>query len=120
MTTWTISRRLTAGFATVSAIVIGSACVFLFDLRRIDVQVTNLAVDNVPGIVISNKVAQEALNLRVLMLRTILEHDPAALKEIDQQASALLEETSKTLKSYEATITTPEDRANFERVVATF
>jgi len=118
MNSWTISRRLTAGFAAVVSVVLILSGMFLFDLNRIDKQVTSIATDSLPGLAISHRALEETLNLRVLMLRMVATSDPAQLKDLGQQSDALFSRNAQTFKDYAGTITTTEDRENFQRAEA--
>jgi methyl-accepting chemotaxis protein len=120
MNTWTISRRLTVGFTAVVAVVVLLASVFVFDLEKIDTNVTQLSVDSLPGVVISNRALQETLNLRVLMMLQVASSDHTETMRLHGESEALFAKTIQTLKAYEATITTPEDRANYQRVKERF
>jgi len=120
MRSWTISRRLTLGFASLTAILVVCAAVFVFALRRIDERVTNMAIDSLPGTMISGQALRETLNLRVTMLRTLLATNPAEAKDLDRRSEELIGAVTETMKRYEGTITTTADRENFNRAEAAF
>src|SRR5215213_4725360 len=101
MNSWTISRRLSLGFASMVVILLGLAGTFVVDLARINKEVTSLATDSLPGLSLSHQALEETLNLRVQMLRILASRDTAEAKELDQRSTTLFEETAKTLKEYE-------------------
>jgi methyl-accepting chemotaxis protein len=120
MTSWTISRRIVAGFSAmilIVALLIGS---FEYFTRQLDYQVRTITQDNIPGLLTSSQALHDALNYRVLTLRHLVSRDPAEWASIEAECDALAKRTAENLARYEKTVFMPEDRAVFEKVGPAF
>jgi len=116
MSTWTIGRRLTVGFACLIAGVLALALTFFLTLRSIGGHVHAITTDNIPGLIVSKEVLRDTLTYRVLTFRHIASGDTEERKQIDRDCDAIAQHVVETLQRYEATIVEAEDRTLFDRI----
>jgi methyl-accepting chemotaxis protein len=118
MKNWTIGQRIVAGFA---ALLLISAAFGLYAYRGL-IAIDHLAVrisgDCLPGVYRIGRI--ETLNLTNYSLtqRLIFVTDPARRAAIEKTMKANSEEMTALYKSYETTITLPEDRRLYDAIQA--
>lgn len=117
MKNWTIAQRVAAGGAALIMLLIavGASCVIAF--RNINHEAkTRLADDALPGI---NSMAEIAATFPRIHIRTIM----AAVAKTEAQREAFIQQSNETravfaaaLDTYEANVTSTEDRAQLEEL----
>ncbi|HYP16477.1 MAG TPA: methyl-accepting chemotaxis protein [Opitutus sp.] len=120
MKNWTVRKLLSVGFAAPMSVILILAGSFFYSLAAIDRNVASIAQDNIPGIVLSNRALEDALQYRVLTMQHIISSDPAEMKAIDEKCNAIAEKSLATLKEYENTIVQAEDRRLYELIGPAF
>ena len=113
MKTWTIGKRISAGF---SAIALLSAIVGIFvwtKLTTIQTQATRISVDCLPGVyyigLLKNSVQQNA----TIMVDLVNEPDPGIRSNLKKSLEDQAAQNNRTVEEYQATITTNRDRELF-------
>ncbi|HEY8994373.1 MAG TPA: methyl-accepting chemotaxis protein [Lacunisphaera sp.] len=114
MKNWTIGQRIIAGFVTLILIAAAFGLYAYRGLIAIDHLATRIASDCLPGVYQIGRI--ETLNLTNYSLtqRMIFVTDPAGRAAIEKAMKANSEEISAFTKSYEDTISLPEERRLFE------
>lgn len=114
MRTWTIGRRITAGFAAIITIALLLGAFAYLRLSAIETQSTRITVDALPGLYISADIEAGVLHGEALMLRYVVATDPAVMDRLDRDISAADARIDKLMADYQATITTAQGRQNYE------
>jgi len=112
----TIGRRFTitsGGLILLSTVL---AVVAIVSLNGIGKNAHSLATDTVPGIVYASAIRGDELALRGDYLRHIAESDPATIAQVEQSIAKNSDLLTADMKSYEDSITSEEDRGNFEKL----
>jgi methyl-accepting chemotaxis protein len=115
MSSWTIGRRIVVGFAAVIAIACALGVFAYTRLIAIETQSTRITVDSLPGIYISGQMTTEAENRFGIVQKHILARKPERKTALEGELAAADARMAKLLADYEKTITTSEDRQNFEK-----
>jgi methyl-accepting chemotaxis protein len=112
----TIGKRITLGFAAV-ILITGGLGIFTYT-RLVAIQgLTNkIAGDCLPGAINSGKAESQVRRGMVLVVRHVISEDKQAIERLDADIKNNGEELDKTLKQYEDSITTDEDRRLFDAV----
>jgi methyl-accepting chemotaxis protein len=119
MSSWTIGRRIVVGFAAVIGIA-GVLGVFAYArLIAIETQATRITVDSLPGIYISSQMEAEAESRFGLVVKHVLARHPERKTALEGELAAADARMARLMADYERTITTTQDRQNFERCKTT-
>ena len=119
MSSWTIGRRITAGFATVIGIAGLLGAFAYIRLTVIQTQATRITADSLPGLYVSAQLESAVLASHGLMLRHIITSSNAEMDRLESEIKASDARVDRLMSDYEGTITTVEDRQNFERIKPT-
>jgi len=111
-----LSSKLYLGFAAV--LLIASALgIFAYSrLIKIGGRARFITADCMPGGFLAEEIEMKAQELLLLPAKHILSQDKGEMEAIEARTTALKTEIDKSLKDYEATISTPEDREIFRRI----
>jgi methyl-accepting chemotaxis protein len=112
-----LSGKLYAGFGMVLLIATALGTFAYTRLTQIDGKSRNITSDCLPGIFTAEEIQKRAVSLLLLPAKHILAQDKGEMDAIEAEMAKLKDEIGKLLKDYEATITQPEDRALFEKIV---
>src|SRR6185312_10063544 len=118
MKNWTVGKRIIFGFALLLVL---SASLGLFAFTRlnaINTQTGRITVNCLPGIYYSGQIESVNLANFVLTHRWLLTTDAADRKAIEVEMKTNSEKLTGLYKSYETSITAPEDRRLFTEVLA--
>jgi methyl-accepting chemotaxis protein len=110
----TIGKRFIITSGVLISLSVASAVVATVSLSKINSDARVLASDSLPGTFYAAAVERDMLQLRGDYLRHIGETNPTIMQEIEQNLATNGGLLVNDLKSYEGTISTPEDRAQFE------
>jgi methyl-accepting chemotaxis protein len=113
---WTIGKRIIVGFSAVIAMAAILGAIAFSRLMAIETQATRIVVDSLPGVYISSQIDAESRTRFGLTLQHIIASDQQEMARIEaaiQQADAHVDEL---LVAYEGTITTAQDRQNFDQL----
>jgi len=114
MKNWTIAKRITAGGATLLGLLLIISAVAFSSLNRLEqFSSQRLRDDAIPGIIYSADIMTESLRDYIRVLMAAAATTPALRDENISKSDANIEAASKAMDSYEASITSNEDRQNF-------
>ena len=108
-----IKVRLRTAFLVLMIAVAGFGGFVIKQGLSLDAEVNDLDVNWVPGITASKDLETLLLNYQMAILQRALATSPAESQALDQWLLKAEPQIQKGLKGYEATIFTPQDRANF-------
>jgi methyl-accepting chemotaxis protein len=113
---WTIGRRVTGAFATVTVLVIAQALVVLYVLQQANRSVDSLTSDSLPGLAAIAQIQRNAGEIQITVLRELLPHAAEASQAHLQTIAKLRDDNNRLLEEYEKTIFDPRDRELFTAV----
>ena len=119
MKRWTISRRIVVGFTVVISLTIALAVASLFSLGTIQTSVNSLADEAVPGMDLSGQIMANTNAIQASIPRHVLATTLEQRRAIETEISALKDKNDKTLSEYGKTLNQDEDRALFNKLIAT-
>jgi methyl-accepting chemotaxis protein len=116
MKTWTIGKRLTAGFGVVLLGVVLLGLYSASTLMSLRADVTRIAHDSLPGTALSGKVLARVKDNYRLAIEHVNAPSDANRSEIEAAMQQVVSDIAQLLREYEKTITLEEDRAKFAAV----
>jgi methyl-accepting chemotaxis protein len=116
MSSWTIGRRITAGFAAVIGIAALLGAFAYTRLTVIQTQATRITADSLPGLYVSAQLESAVLASHGLILRHVITSSDAQMDRLESEIKAADARVDRLMSDYESTITTAVDRANYERI----
>ncbi|HVU18478.1 MAG TPA: methyl-accepting chemotaxis protein [Candidatus Didemnitutus sp.] len=108
---FTIGQRLTLGFAILVILNVVATVVFIFTLRGIKSDVSDIAGDELPGMQLVSHMQRDALEYRILTNRHILADDDAEKAAIDRDCDAHAQEILGLIKEHEKYANSDEEMA---------
>ncbi len=114
----TIGRRVTLGFVVCTALTATLGGYAAFNFSTVSNGVDVIVEDAMPGIAISGVIKNISLDNFCSAIRHVNTESVEEMNGFDKRLEENKETLNKALADYEKTITTPEDRAAFDRVVA--
>ncbi len=118
MRNWTIGKRIIFGFALSLGLSIALGLFAYARLTAINVQSGRITVNCLPGVYYSGQIESVNLINYALTHRWLLLSDPADRKAIESEMKINSDKLTELFKQYETSITAPEDRALFTRMMA--
>jgi methyl-accepting chemotaxis protein len=112
--TWTIGKRLSAGFAVVTVLAVGLGAFTWWRLDAIEKQAIRIQVDSFPGTALSCEIKSCIQANYALLMRLAAATDKSESPAIEKSMSVNRDRITQLIKEYEATITQPDDLANFK------
>ena len=119
MKNWTIGKRIIVGYV---AVLLATLAIGAFALTRLVVikgHSDSLTTDSLPGVVVLSKIQANTLENKALILRHNLATDPAMMAATERLIQAGSEDNSKRYAELEASVTTGEEKALYEKVLET-
>jgi methyl-accepting chemotaxis protein len=116
MSRWTIGRRIIVGFSAVIAMAAILGGIAYSRLVVIETQATRIVVDSLPGIYVSSQIESETLKRFSLILQHIIASDAAVMNGLEADIRTADTRLDELMSAYEKTITTAQDRENFDRI----
>ncbi|MEY2881289.1 MAG: hypothetical protein RLZZ15_3669, partial [Verrucomicrobiota bacterium] len=118
MKSWTIGRRVSVGFGAVLVLVGVSSVLALLALREIGAAARFLKEDPIPGVEAIAELKARAVDTHMLVLRDLLAKDMAERDALEAKVTENKAAVDKLIATYDATITTDEDRVLFAQFKA--
>jgi len=118
-----IAPRAFLGFAFIAALVVGLGVFSLNRLALIREATTAMETNMLPSVGYLGNMLESSLRLRITSFRTLVNRDPAALRETETRIADLISKLQEAKKSYSAITIGPEEAAiykQFETTLATF
>jgi methyl-accepting chemotaxis protein len=116
MTTWTIGKRLAAGFAAVVMVMIVVGGFAVSRVVAIKTNVDRVVNDSLPGTALSGEWATLLSDGYGLTLKFAHAESATEMTQISAGSATIEESVDKLSAEYEKTITQPDDRKNFETI----
>jgi methyl-accepting chemotaxis protein len=116
MRNWTIGRRIVMGFSVVTAIVFLLGAFAYNSLITISKEVTTIASDSLPGLVVSGQIEAAAHDRFELVLEHVIATDQAVMAQLEARIKESDAKIDRLMTAYQATIFTAQDRENFDRI----
>jgi len=119
MKNWTIGKRIIIGYV---AVLIATLAIGVFALTRLVVikgHSDSLTTDSLPGVIVLARIQANTLDNKALILRHNLATDPALIAATERLIQAGSEDNSKCYKELEASVTTAEEKALYNKVLET-
>jgi methyl-accepting chemotaxis protein WspA len=114
MKTWTIRGRLLGSFAVILALMMVMGGIAYTRLATIEKAAASTAMDSVPGLYSSTAIAGNLLTTYALTVEQLGQGDILAAQKLQERWQANQEKFSASIRQYESTIKTPQDRELFE------
>jgi methyl-accepting chemotaxis protein len=118
-----IAPRAFLGFAFIAALVVGLGVFSLNRLALIREATTAMETNMLPSVGYLGNMLENSLRLRITSFRTLVNRDPAALRETETRIADLISKLQEAKKGYSAITIGPEEAAiykQFETTLATF
>ncbi|MDP9050151.1 MAG: methyl-accepting chemotaxis protein [Acidobacteriota bacterium] len=112
----TIGRRFIVTSGVLLLFTTALAAVAIFDLNGISKDAHSLATDSVPGLNDAATIQTDAYRLRLDYVHRMLETDAANMAQEEQTIGITSARMADDFKIYEATISQPVDRENFNKL----
>jgi methyl-accepting chemotaxis protein/methyl-accepting chemotaxis protein-1 (serine sensor receptor) len=109
----TIGKRFIVTSGVLLAFSIATAVVSVLSLTGIGFYVNSLATDTIPGLVYASAINGDVSRLRSDFLTHIYSSDATEMSKVEQEIATHQTQLNSDMKSYEDSITSDEDRANF-------
>jgi methyl-accepting chemotaxis protein len=113
---WTIGRRISLGIGTLCALLLIVGVIVWQSMASIRADAVYLRTDVMPGTILSSRIGSLNSHTFILaqsLVQPISAQERGAAKKLINNLSA---ETADAIKTYETTITQPEDRALFSKL----
>ena len=114
---WTIRKRIIFGFATLLALVTLLAIASYTLLRQVQQEAHFMATDALPGLEAMAQIKGTVAEIQIKVLRCLLAKSPEDKKKCEDEVATMRNQITQELADYEKTISLPEDRAMFTRLV---
>ena len=114
MKTLTISKRIVIGFIAIVLVAIGIGTFSIVRLAYIKKSADSIVGNSLPGVIVLGELLSGIRDQYSLVEKHILTTNEAAIATIDARILSVRETNTALAKSYEATITQPEDRKLYE------
>ena len=108
MNNWTIPRRITLGYVLLILLTLILGLMSLFRLRDMNHQVSDLATNTVPSVVLLNKVSENTIRLRRMASRAVLSEGAARTAAVESFRSNKTE-GDQFLVDYESLVSDTKD-----------
>jgi methyl-accepting chemotaxis protein len=119
MKNWTIAKRIITGGATLLALLLIVGAAGVTALKSIeDLAISRLRDDAIPGIITIADISTHTLNAHIATLMADQADEATRRDRYLGQVASEAAQINEAMKGYEATISMPEDRANFEELKA--
>ncbi|MFN7917925.1 MAG: methyl-accepting chemotaxis protein [Vicinamibacterales bacterium] len=112
----TIGKRLALGFGTVIAIVSILGAYTFYELRTIQAASDRVVLDALPGTALTGAITASVKTAYAEGLEHVAATDKAIMDESQKAILVIRADLGKKYDDYQKTITTEEDRANFEKI----
>ncbi len=112
----TIGKRFIITSGSLVVLCISLSAVAIVGFNTVSKHVHSLATDSIPGIVYASALLTDVNALRGDMLRHVATSDHAEMEKLEATISTDIEHVNSDMSSYEAAITSDEDRQNFEKL----
>jgi methyl-accepting chemotaxis protein len=116
---WTIGKRiiLNSGFL---CLVIGALCYFAVSrLNQLDRISSSIVTDSLPGVIYAGKINVGQAQNELRLCRMLLVSTSEDRRKIKEEMTTINAGIMDTIKAYEATVVTEENRKNFDTLVRT-
>jgi methyl-accepting chemotaxis protein len=110
MSNWKIGVRIAAGFALVLVLSAALGMFTFFRLQTIDENLSIVAVDSLPGALISSQAQINSAATYAALLQHLLAGNVSGKSKVEAQIRETRSRNDEVLKNYEKTISTPRDR----------
>jgi methyl-accepting chemotaxis protein WspA len=114
MDSWTIRHRILASFAAVLALMIVMGAVAYACLARVERDATVIQKEALPGISFSTQLMAAWLDNFDLARKYVVETEDVDMRKVESQLQANRARLENLDRSYQGTIATADDRANYE------
>jgi len=118
MKNWTIGGRVAVGFAAFVVILAVMALTSCLLLKQIKTHEDGILRDALPGITTSGQIKYLACDMDLNVVRVFVAKSAEERKTYEASITADLDQINKKLADYEKDIIRPEDREQYNRVVA--
>jgi methyl-accepting chemotaxis protein len=109
-----VAVQLGVGFGLILMLLLASG---MFALQRMGVvndQSTNMATNWMPSIQMTEEINTDTSDLRITEFKHVLSTTPEAMREVEEQMKAVLDELAKDRAEYEKMISSPEEKALYD------
>jgi len=113
MNHWTIRQRTIGSFALILLLMLLMGGIALRGLQRVDEARRHLETDALPGAYYGGQLLGRSLNNQLLVRMHVIETDPTVMAQLQARIDAGDVELQKLNQLYESSITTDQDRQNF-------
>ncbi len=111
----TLKAKLAAAFSAILLLTGAVGWLGITQMSSVNEQSTELAENWMPSIDEIHSIDNAVSNLRVYEYRHIVSTDPETMREAEQKIDATLAELKASMSTYEGLISSPEERAQFEK-----
>jgi methyl-accepting chemotaxis protein/methyl-accepting chemotaxis protein-1 (serine sensor receptor) len=112
----TIGKRFILTSGVLVAFLIAMTLVSVLSLNSIGGHVNSLATDTIPGITYAKALDADLAKLRGDFISHVASSDAAEMRQAEQTIAIHQTQLTSDMKAYEDSITSSEDRANFEKL----
>ncbi len=116
MNNWNIGKRISAGFGLVLALAAALGAFSYWRLHIIDTSADRIAVDALPGAVISGELQSDSALYYAKHLASVLSKDRGETNRLENDIRDLRTRNDETLQRYEKTIVQSRDRELFTAI----
>lgn len=116
----TIGKRIVLGFASLTLLSAGLGGYSLYQFHNFKGLANRVSNDSLPGITIAGEISSSTNELFSNVLMIQLSDDKALRARIAAEAENDAKTLDKLIKDYEPTITQPDDRKNFDDLLAVY
>ncbi|PIF25806.1 methyl-accepting chemotaxis protein-1 (serine sensor receptor) [Acidovorax sp. 56] len=109
-----ISTRLSGAFALLVLMLVGLAVAAMAQLSAMRAATADISDNWLPSVEVVNSIDAQTSELRLIVLTHIMNTDEAAMAKIDQQLLAGRAKMAQLRKTYEALISSPEEKKLYE------
>eukprot|EP01030_Chromulinospumella_sphaerica_P019653 gene19653-19549_t len=113
-----ISTRLSGAFALLVLMLVGLAVAAMAQLSAMRAATVEISDNWLPSVEVVNSIDAQASALRLIVLSHIMNTDDAAMAKIDQQLLAGRAKLAQLRKTYEALISSPEEKKLYDEFSA--
>ena len=116
MSNWTVGKKISFGFAALVFLCLALSVVSLVNVSNINSNLQSITTDSLPGVYRISVVEVDLQTLRGNFWKYIATNDSAKRDQIDGDIDKAKQSFQDEMSAYEKTITTSEDRQQFEKI----
>lgn len=116
----TIGKKLTYTCAALLAIIAIMGGLSIYNISQLSSRLHTIAFDAMPGVRDASAIKAEIAQYRGNQWKHIASSNASEMAGVEAENAKVMEDFQKSMKAYEAAITQPEDRAQFEKLMPAF